>query len=815
MKKILFYLTTFLFCSAAFGQQGIINVSISDFCGSLSDKDYKIILQKTNGDNEKITIAEAAGAETQFGEIEAFGSYTIKIEPQFTVEIPKLIINAGLMRNFIVGNLRPDLFMAFNLAGDINQSLGLTTLDLVLLTRYYIGLNNETPRHQIIVRSDDITNNQFPQEINTFDVKVDKDGNFDLHLISISPGDMLSNLIDYCENCDKSDQLHDVNIIVDDQILIEGQNYNIPLSIGSTDKNLYQIIFKLNTDGLNINNLTSESIPNFNIEEGNSSIKTYVQVDQSNGSNINLLLNVTALKNGLLSNMLGLDTGFFHQASYNGDNCLLWTSGLKFEVTNKIESECMANWPENTTLKYCTTNPFTGLPKIKRECDQNILISYRDIDFNCTEFEREWRSENQITGIIELHTQKVRFKENYDFLCKEDFIVLIESAENITTLKPADLLYRFDENSLLSFSKDPSDTIVNIDAANIPTFLEVHDLTKNEVCYTGIQLNCLFNPEDFIQDTVYLTYRNNLYIRASDLYSGPTNICNATVEVKIATEGGIFKTEIPVKESDLNNYIPVRLRYSFGAQLKTYGTIWVYISQNVEYGEPVKICIEDIGIEKDKEYSIPVRVTSFNDIEGFQFGLNLKNGSFMGIDDIHPSLSGLNYNESENNIYFLWVHPTSSSISINDGEILFRIKFESTDKDSLRNILQITEGFDAIAQSHSGGTSLFLLCFEELPNATVELADRSNQRLKVWPNPASDIHINLRLDDDSDIKNKIVVKLMNITGQMIKYWQTDELKINNQKIINLTLPEDLDAGLYFIEVSSGLNKAIDKIVVLK
>ena len=82
--------------------------------------------------------------------------------------------------------------------------------------------------------------------------------------------------------------------------------------------------------------------------------------------------------------------------------------------------------------------------------------------------------------------------------------------------------------------------------------------------------------------------------------------------------------------------------------------------------------------------------------------------------------------------------------------------------------------------------------------------------LKVYPNPVDDqINIILRVDRESNLS----VKIMDLLGNEVVTLSNERIPAG-ERIKNYTIPNRLNAGIYFLKISAGTETVVKRISVL-
>lgn len=808
MRKLITNLILILICTRALTQSGTITVSIEEFCGELTMDDFKIFLYEIFP-SDTILIDSAMGNMAEFNNIKSSTKYLIEVEPLSTSKISRNIINAGLIKRYILGDLSQDEYLPIILAGDVNGQSGLTTLDLVLLARYYIGIETNIPTTARVVKTN-VKDNIFPDELNKIVIETDAEGNYDLSLLNIRTGDVISTVKDYCRDCPKEDQMVEGLIQVDDQRFFQFKENNLILKISVPENQLEQIIFKLNFQDALVFNVTGLQSINYKISPDGKSLTIYIQNEPSPNESIQVFIEYIPYRNGKLHEILSLDTGFFNQVTYQDSSCLKWSSAVSLQFDNVIK-DCVINWPQNTTLGQCVENPFSGFPSTEVNCQNSYQFSYTDQNFNCEEFDRVWSGKNEFSEVA-THTQKITFNENHTFLCKNSFEISIDTQDQRIELRVSDLLEKSLAGGKYSFEKtNEYDTMRIFSTDDIPVFLAIYNLDTEEVCYSLIEIQCNIDPPALKQDTFYFIYDSNLSISPDDLYDGPTKICFDTLTIKLSLDGSEFEDEITITDSLVNKFLPVNVRYYVDEKVIKNYEIYLYVER-----ADFQICFPEQLLEKGKTYTIPVTVKKFKNVTGFQLGLEVTGGEFLSIEDENPLLQNMMFNLSSDKVYVLWVHQTALSVDLEDDDTLFTIRFISNVDDWASNVINFSEVFKSEGVIHPNYPVKVILCYDDIVISTDNFLEGINKtdRINIWPNPLIANELFIQKPIYFEPENDYQLSLYNSVGRLIKTW--DNIFTNFESDTGrLALPTELSNGVYLIHLRQRGKIWIEKLIVLR
>ena len=808
MKKLITNLIFILICTRALAQSGTISIRIEEFCGELTMDNFKIFLYEIlPGDT--IVIDSTVGNMAEFNNIKSSTRYQIGVKPLSASEISRNIINAGLIKRYILGDLSQDEFLLIILAGDINGQSGLTTIDLVLLARYYIGIETNIPTTARVVRTN-VKDNIFPDEMNKFIIETDAAGNYDLSLLNIRTGDVISTTKDYCRDCPKEDQMAEGLIQVYDQRFFEFEENNLILRVSVPENQLEQIIFKLNFQDAYVLYVTGFQSINYNISPDDKSLTIYIQNELAPNESIPVFIKYFPLRNGKLHEILSLDTGYFNQVTYQDSSCLKWSSAVSLQFDNFIK-DCVINWPQNTTFGRCVENPFSGLPSTEVNCPNKYQFSYTDQNFNCEEFYRVWSGKNEF-GEVTTHTQKIAFNENHTFLCKNSFEINIDNQDQRIELRVSDLLEKSLPETRYSFEKtNENDTVRIFSTDNIPVFLAVYNLDTEEVCYSLLEIQCNIVPPALKQDTFYFIYDHNLSISPDDLYDGPTKICLDTLHIKLSLDGIEFKDKIRISDSLVNKFLPVIVRYFVGEKLIKNYEIYLYVER-----ADFQICVPKEWLEKGKTYAIPVTVKKFKNVTGFQLGLKVSEGEILSIEDKNPLLQNMMFNLSSEKVFILWVHQIALSVNLEDNDTLFTIRLLSNVDDWTSNVINFSEGFNSEGVIHPNYPVEIVLCYDDIVNSKDYFLEGINitDRIIIWPNPLMANELFIQKPKYFESENYHQLAIFNSVGSLMKTWGNIFNNIQSDIGI-LALPTDLPNGVYLVHLIQGGRNWIEKLVILR
>ena len=198
---------------------------------------------------------------------------------------------------------------------------------------------------------------------------------------------------------------------------------------------------------------------------------------------------------------------------------------------------------------------------------------------------------------------------------------------------------------------------------------------------------------------------------------------------------------------------------------------------------PVKVVNSDL-------INIPVKVKNFKDLQGMQFTVHF-NAEVMKWKGIENNLlnfeTGTNHAE-EGNISFLWVDPSNTIKTLEDGSVMMNLVFERTGK-CINEQLELNDDVTSIAVYDKDYQLHGLVLKPAMINS-----DILSETWTVSPNPTTNgvIHVQMNLKDNKSL----VFRLIDNTGRLIMTKQVEGSKGNN----NINLKDgNIPSGTYFLQ----------------
>jgi hypothetical protein len=265
------------------------------------------------------------------------------------------------------------------------------------------------------------------------------------------------------------------------------------------------------------------------------------------------------------------------------------------------------------------------------------------------------------------------------------------------------------------------------------------------------------------------------------------------------------KSFITVKENNTVDFIAIKIGdVNNSASANLNGNL---SSRN---GSTLNLFIDEASIKTGEYYSMKIKASDFNDVNGFQFTLNFdkRNLAFAGFESgriqVDESNFGLNRTE-QGLITMSW--NAKEGLSFTDNDVLFVINFQALNNSTAGKTFAITGDVTAAeAYSHNMQTT-----------SDVKLNVRADAMYETGifelyqnaPNPFDkETEISFRLNENANAK----LSIYDVTGKVI-YLTTIQARkgLNTVKIKRDELP---GSGMYFYQLDSGYQTATKRMIIL-
>jgi len=230
---------------------------------------------------------------------------------------------------------------------------------------------------------------------------------------------------------------------------------------------------------------------------------------------------------------------------------------------------------------------------------------------------------------------------------------------------------------------------------------------------------------------------------------------------------------------------------------------------------------DDMILEKGNTYQIPIRATSFDQIQGYQFSLDFdpnaveivgwEAGALEGMNDSHFGSShfGRQVRQMEQGkINTSWVNEQQQILE--DGSVLFHISLSANKKVSLKDVLSLnSNGIQAEAYKGESITSIETMNVALEYNSTVTPSDEM-VLYQNRPNPfANETEIAFQMPQAT----VATLSVFDVSGKMILQQSIDAIKGYNKFSLSANdLPE---GNLYYYRLESAVGTATKKMVLIK
>lgn len=807
MKKILtlgmMWLTTLVF-----GQGVQLNVGIQDGCGHLFPHEATLELYKIwNGDT---SLVEAVTTHpVVFNGLEKNVKYTLKVSTQTAAIQDPSLVDVLSMRNVILGS--ENFSLANILAGDLNDTGGLSTLDLVHLSREIIKLTDNIQGDWFFIeQSKALIKTWGPdikEYINQAPFQVSDDGSYELFFNAYQYGHVGATLPSNCVSCEPV--AGSVARIVVPNIEVEkGKKYTVPVKYEIQPKDAgtafalkYENIEVTNVGRLNADIHHSKSINTI------YSIYAFYNIDEDQEL-VMYTVDFTALQDGKILDFLQLDNSFANEALNNATACFRPYSRIELIA----EDSCKVSWPPaEVTIKACFNQQSTGIPFTMGPCNQ-VAFSYTDevteINQVCKKIIRTWIAFNGLTGDQQNFVQNITVEEDYPTVCFSPVTVLVPGIG--ATVYARDFLEEGEISHSYAFSLNPGDSIRVLTTALQADSIQfvIYDLNDSTNCITLVQMigsGC--NDPVFYHRSLDLEAINNVYTLKAVLFdAGNANHCLGEIQdFEIRALGTMdYSSQLTYDYNSVVGQIkPFELRVRVNGVTTYLGVVAVRFKEGSGIPPFELACFDDV-LTRDQAFEIAIFSPNFENVYGFQGAIRVKDAILLSTKKV--SLSEIAFNDELYASRFIWVNPSGIPQNFGDEDTLWTIKILPTKNGSVSEFLSIGDDLlnsEAILNDFNNTKIDLVFKFYKRTSATHDLTE--DDMIRISPNPAggSQVWIDSK---GSEIKNVVVY---DVSGRkVIEHAGIDEK--------NYWLPiESLSTGLYHISVATETGVVAKRLVVAR
>lgn len=188
--------------------------------------------------------------------------------------------------------------------------------------------------------------------------------------------------------------------------------------------------------------------------------------------------------------------------------------------------------------------------------------------------------------------------------------------------------------------------------------------------------------------------------------------------------------------------------------------------------DKVILSVEDIRMVAGEFVSIPVRAKNYNNVSGFQFTMNLKGASFMGIQSGAVVMNEDNIGNLENG-FVTMSYAGIEGVTLDEGEILFTILIRADKSTQIQDVLSL--GSDVtIAESYNG----------DLETGTISLEIRSAEKAGIilYPNEPNPFKNNTTVRFAMPEAEAVTLRVYDLTGKLLTARNISAVKGLNHEV---------------------------------
>lgn len=780
-------------------------VEVLDGCGQPFAHEAVVGIYKVwNGDTT--LVEEKTAAPYSFSNLEINTPYEVWVKSTSEQETHVGLLDLSAMRNTILG-LDP-IYAAKIFTGDIFESGGLSTLDLVQMLRASIGLYTEIQDDWFFLEENKAlaTGSVNPANVNRTSFKASSNGTYYAGFRAYQKGQVAEAALTYCNHCDTMVGSK-TKIMVPNINLVKGQEYEAKFNFRFKEGDL-GILWSLQYRNLYINDVVKR---NAEINHQKSISKIYSvyspNIIHFTGDVPLYTLRFTALESGQLLDFIEIDTSFHNEAFNYNNQCY-----KPYESIVLIEEEkCEIVWPPlEVTVHACYNGQETGRPQLTDDCPY-VKFTFTDIveqniPGECTKILRIWVASNSLTGKQEEYIQIIHIDESYPLVCVPE--VTVEVPPQGILVYARDLV----ENAVdhvYTFSLDKQDgwrTLVNEDPSEI--YLTVFDQSDSSSCVSKVR-KIYIDCDDVVHIKNYaeLTAIQGVYSLAANLFdNGNSRHCAGKVDnFEIRALGTLdYAATLLLDFDEVNGKnLPFELRANVGGQSTYLGVVAVKFLSNADV-PPFQLTCFDDPVLKNKPFEIAIFSPNFNNVFGLQGAIKVRDAQLVKTRKV--KLSSIDFNNEGFASRFIWIDPNAVGQNYEEDDTLWTLTITPNRDGNVSDFIGI--GDDVLISEATLGdlnNTKIDLVFKFIKRTTATHDIPEKDMVHISPNPAGGSQVWIE-SKGSKIQNVVVY---DVTGKKtIEQTGIDE--------INYWLPiESLSTGLYHISVATETQVVAKRLVVAK
>ncbi|MBL0082970.1 MAG: T9SS type A sorting domain-containing protein [Saprospiraceae bacterium] len=807
MRKIftvvLMWLTTIVF-----GQGIQLSVGIQDGCGNAFPHEATLELYKIlNGDTSLVEAVSTHPAV--FNGLEKNVKYTVKVSTETAAIQDPTLVDVLSLRNVILGF--ENYSLANILAGDYNGSGGLSTLDIVNMSREIIKLTDNSMGDWFFIEQSKALIKTWGTEIkdyiNQAPFQASADGSYEILLNAYQYGHVAATLPSNCVSCEPvaGSVAH---IVVPNIALEKGKKYTVPVKYEIQPKDA-GTAFALKYEHIEVTNVgrLNADIHHSASNKTIYSLYAFYNLDEDQEL-VMYTLDFTALEDGSMLDFIHLDNNFANEALNNATPCFRPYSSVELIA----EDSCRVSWPPaEITIKACYNQQSTGIPFTMGSCNQ-VAFSYLDevteINQVCKKIVRTWTAFYGLTGDQENFVQNILVEEDYPTVCFSPVTVLVPGIG--ATVYARDFLEEGELGHSYAFSLIPGDSIrvLTLNQQIDSIQFVIYDLQDSTKCITQVNMissGC--NDPVFYHRGREIEAINNVYTLSAALFdAGNTNHCLGEIDqFEIRALGTLdYVSQLTYDYNAVVGQVkPFELRVRINGETTYLGVVAVRFKEGSGIPPFELACYDDV-LTRDEAFEIAIFSPNFENVYGFQGAIRIKDAILLSTKKV--SLSEIAFNDELYASRFIWVNPVGMPQNFGDEDTLWTIKILPIKNGSVSDFLSIGDDLlnsEAILNDLNNTKIDLVFKFYKRTSATHDLTNMD--KIQISPNPAggSQVWIDSK---GSEIKS---VTVYDLSGRkVIEHTGIDE------KNYWLSI-ESISTGLYHISVATETGVVAKRLVVAR
>ncbi|MBK9742341.1 MAG: T9SS type A sorting domain-containing protein [Saprospiraceae bacterium] len=805
MKNSLTFLLLWLSIILTAQQQpGTINVNVEDGCGNAFDKPVTIDLYQIIGSNAtKLTSSNIHPAT--FDNLDPGYTYEVRISSSDVSKTDVSIKDAYAMRNIILGIFNNLTYQPSILAGDVNSTNGITTLDIVFLTRYLVQIPNPQVSYDEWFFVDQ-------KHLNSLDVSLKNrtiiqgipNGLQEITFNGYQHGAVASTIPELCASCTedststKAIQIPNINVTAGQQVkFVIGYLYDAQ-DIGACFSLKYR-------DGV-VSAVSAIAGTVTNFIDSTATINIAKVFDSNTPPILDFAqITFTPTKSGKLTDFFSLNDQYKNELVYKVGNCLKTYQKMSINAANL----CPVTWPADTTIPDCTSNHNTGSPIIDPACVNIVFVSHSDeVLIPCLKILRIWKALNWLTGEINTHFQIIRIDSDLSLSCHGNVNVLAQDSFIISTvdlIKNGNLSHQFSFSATDSLQK-------TLKLYNSPPYtfdVTVYDLTDNTSCISKVNMvkNGCYDPVNIIPE-ISVNETNGAYVVKGSMFDGGNEYhCLGVIgEFQINWQQGThFYDQLTFNYNQYKGtQLKINIKYKINGNFVDQRQVKInFLTDSPP--TPFEIACYDDPVVKNELFEVSFFSSTFNNIYALQAAIRLKDAILVSTEK--KALKDIYFNEQLHSLRYSWYLRTVEPLTLSSTDTLFTITIRPTESGNLANILSIADDLmpsEAVLNDFEQTKVDLVFRFLRRPTNTQNLTTND---FKLYPNPTSTGAFTIESNGIADG----TISIYNDNGQEVAFSKQESV----DGVFEVSMPDAIQNGVYMVRLTTEKTVTNKKMILMR